>query len=278
MKNFWKIILPALILILGFGVFIFVREATPAAGTASEKDLIAGFENVPCANDERLTAVKNLFLKAGASSAELSVKTFETGENLVVVKKGRTSETIVVGAHFDKTEKGCGAIDNWTGVVIIANLYGSLRGSETEKTYMFVAFGEEEKGLAGSRSFVDEIPAAEKKNYCAMVNFDSFGFASPQALGNASDPKLVEIGAAVARDSGFELSSPELPKTGADSVPFNQKGIPAITFHGLSDDWQRYLHTDRDETNIIKSRSVYLGYRFALSFLAKLDSVTCPAL
>src|SRR5215204_6778229 len=78
----------------------------------------------PCGkNSERLSAVKELFLKAGASVEDVKIEKIKNVENVVVVKKGKTAETIVVGAHYDKTDDGCGAIDNWSGIVIVANIY-----------------------------------------------------------------------------------------------------------------------------------------------------------
>lgn len=92
-----------------------------------------------CKNDERLEAVKKLFKKMGATGAEIETKKFKNVENLIVTKKGKSAETIIIGAHYDKISDGCGAIDNWTGITIIANLYRSLRQFTTEKKLTFLS-------------------------------------------------------------------------------------------------------------------------------------------
>src|SRR5205823_1677856 len=118
---------------------------------------------------------------------------FKDIQNLVVTKKGKSDETIVVSAHYDKVRDGCGAIDNWTGIVIIANIYRSLRDVDMEKTVLFVAFDKEELGLFGSNAMVKAIPKDRRDFYCSNINLDSFGFTYPQVLDNASTPKMAEM-------------------------------------------------------------------------------------
>ena len=135
-------------------------------------------ELAPCkGRKERREEVKKLFLKMGAPESDIVFEKLDDVENVVVTKKGKTDETIVIGAHFDKTETGCGAIDNWSGIVIVANLYRTMKDFTTQKTYKFVAFDKEELGLLGSDAMAKKIPKEERANYCAMVNFDSFGFS-----------------------------------------------------------------------------------------------------
>jgi acetylornithine deacetylase/succinyl-diaminopimelate desuccinylase-like protein len=81
------------------------------------------FKNVPCKNQDRQNAVKALFEKMGAPSSEITVEKLKGVENLVVRKKGVSEEKIIVGAHYDKVDLGCGAIDNWTGIVAVAHVY-----------------------------------------------------------------------------------------------------------------------------------------------------------
>jgi len=229
-----------------------------------------------CKNDERFEAVKNLFKKMGASDNDLKVENFDKVQNLTVTKKGKTNETIIVGAHYDKVNEGCGAIDNWTGLVIVANLYGTLRQYQTEKTYIFVAFGNEEKGLVGSEAMAKSIPKENRPQYCSMVNFDSFGFNYPQVLSNASSPKMTKFAKDLAKEVNMPFSEASLAGTAdADSTSFVSKNIPAITFHGLSNKWLEYLHSSKDKIENVKPESVLVGYKFGYLFLTRLDQGTC---
>jgi Zn-dependent M28 family amino/carboxypeptidase len=75
---------------------------------------------------------------------------------------------------------GCGAFDNWTGLVAIAHMYRTVTSLRPSKTIMFVGFGEEEQGLVGSRAMADQIASDQAAEYCATINIDSLGNAMPQ--------------------------------------------------------------------------------------------------
>ena len=242
---------------------------------ATDKDIKAEVELAPCKNEERFESVKNLFSKMGAKDSDIAVQKFQNGENLVVTKKGKTDEIVVVGAHYDKVSNGCGVIDNWTGIVIAANLYRSLKDQPTEKTYKFVAFGKEEVGLFGSKAMVKNISAEMLPKYCAMVNLDSFGFTTPQALENISDKKLMNL----ARQTSAEMKIPyfqtSVAGASSDSASFRQAKIPAISIHGMSENWRDYLHTNKDAASEIDFQTIYTSYLFAVKLTKKIDAEQC---
>src|SRR5947207_662560 len=168
-------ILLALVSALG----VMVASQTKGAPSSTVAELTEQLKAAPCKNSERMASAEQLFRAAGAADSDIAVDKIKDIQNLVVTKKGKRSETIIIGAHYDKADEGCGAIDNWTGLVIIANLYRTLRETPTEKTYLFVAFDKEEKGLLGSDAMAKNIPKESRTNYCSMVNLDSFGFNYP---------------------------------------------------------------------------------------------------
>lgn len=231
----------------------------------------------PCKDKERLAAVKNLFLEMGAAESGIKIEKLKSAENFVVTKKGKTKEIVVVGAHYDKTGDGCGAIDNWTGIVILANIYRTLKDYTTEKTYVFAAFGKEESGLIGSDEMADAIPKEGRSNYCAMVNFDSFGFSIPQALRNVSDESLIKLAEEVSKEMKIPFGQAGIDLASSDSASFRKKKIPAITLHGLHNQWQSYLHSPSDKVENVNLQSVFVGYRHGLIFLSKIDNSPCAA-
>jgi Zn-dependent M28 family amino/carboxypeptidase len=229
----------------------------------------------PCDSKDRLAAVKTLFQSAGAKEDELLVKEFKKISNLVVTKKGKGPQTIIVGAHYDKTESGCGAIDNWTGISILVHLYRTMSKFDTERTYLFVAFDEEEKGLLGSDAMARAIPKSEREKYCSMVNIDSFGVAAPQSMTNISNSKMTKFAKNLAKELNYPFGEAPINNASSDSVSFTRQNIPSITFHGLDGKWQNYLHNKEDKVEKINMQSVYVGYRFILNFLAKIDAEDC---
>ncbi|HXG83132.1 MAG TPA: M28 family peptidase [Pyrinomonadaceae bacterium] len=269
---FYKLIL---LFVFGFSSQAFGQQTNPLVST--EESITESVKLAPCKEQERLESVKKLFAQMGVKDVEITVEKYNKDKisNLIVRKKGKSDETIVVGAHYDKTDDGCGAIDNWTGVTIIAHLLKSLQKIETEKSYVFVAFDQEEKGLLGSDAMAKAIPKENRGQYCAMINFDSFGFAAPMTLQNASSSKMVSVAKKLDQENNFKLIDAAIAGADADSTSFKSRGIPAITFSGLDGNWQNYLHSRNDRIEKINMKSVYLGYRFGLMFIAKLDSVNC---
>ncbi len=269
---------------LSLSLQTFSQEAVSVAPIAETPSIISSIssldesvKSVPCKNAERFEAVKKLFIEMGAKPEEVITETFDKGKlsNVVVTKKGMTDEIIVIGAHYDKTSEGCGAIDNWTGIAIIAHLYKTLSKIETQKTFVFVAFDQEEKGLYGSDAMVRSIPKEKRTQYCSMINFDSFGFTAPYVMRNASSPKLIKLAEEVGKANDFKLATVEIPGADTDSSSFIRRDIPAIDFSGVDGNWKKYLHTSNDMVKNIKIESVNMGYRFGLVFAAKLDENEC---
>lgn len=244
---------------------------------ASEAEITSDVSLAPCNDKDRFAAVKSLFIKSGASESDIAVDKLKKVENLVVTKKGKTGETVIIGAHYDKTVDGCGVIDNWTGIVILTNLYRTMRELTTEKTYLFVAFGKEELGLIGSDAMAGNIPKEERLNYCAMVNFDSYGFTFPQALGNISDRSLIKLAEETSSEMKIPFSDAGIDFASSDSESFRQRKIPGISLHGLSNNWNNYLHSSSDKLSNVNIASVNMGYRHGLVLISKIDRKPCDA-
>ena len=263
--------------VLSFTLFLLSASfaQTTKSESAAKEELAGELKAAPCKNSKRLEAARALFVTMGATDADISISKYGDVKDLVVTKKGKTDETVIVGAHYDKVEAGCGAIDNWTGVVTIANIYRAFRAIETEKTYLFVAFDREESGLFGSHAMAKAISKEERPKYCAMVNIDSLGMADPQVMDNTSTIKMRDAADAMAKELQIKLAHAVIADADADSSSFKDKGIPAITFHGLNSDWKRFLHTPNDKFQNINIDSVLKGYGFVALFITRIDTLGC---
>ena len=235
------------------------------------------FAAVPCKDQERLSAVKALFEKMGAASSSISIEKYKNVENLVVLKPGSSPEILVIGAHYDKVSAGCGAVDNWSGIVTITHLYKALKDIPLKKTLMFVAFGKEELGLVGSRAMVGAINKERLDQYCAMINIDSLGLAPLQVLDNSSSKKLASLVAGIAKEMKIPFTQARLPGADSDSGSFLKRKIPAVTLHGLSSQFRSVIHTGNDKAAKVNVVSVYLGYRVALGLVGRLNEAPCGA-
>ncbi len=233
---------------------------------------------VPCkGNSERLKAVKVLFEKMGAPASDISIEKTKNTENIVIRKQGSSSELIVIGAHYDKVSAGCGAVDNWTGIVSIAHIYKTIKDHPLKKSVMFVGFGREEEGLIGSDDMVRAIEKDQIGNYCAMINIDSLGLGIPQADTGISTQKLVTRAASLAKRMQMPFQQTFIFEGDSDSSSFRRRKIPAISIHGLSNEWRKVLHTNEDKVSKVNLMSVFMGYRLALALYGELENSPCDA-
>lgn len=257
---------------------------TPSGGQARKsafstpEQMMEDIKAVPCkGNSERLAGVKELFAKMGAPASAISVEKINNVENIIIRKPGSTPETVVVGAHYDKVSHGCGAVDNWTGIVAIAHLYRTVKDMPLKKTVLFVGFGREEEGLIGSSAMVKAIDKDQLGQYCAMINIDSLGLGIPQAETAISSKKLVTRAADLAKRMEMPFQQGTIREGDTDSSSFLARKIPAIALHGLSNEWQRVLHTNDDKVSKVNAMSVFMGYRLALALFGEVENSACDA-
>jgi len=259
--------------------FTQVTDYPPKSLISPREEIKAEFDSVPCKNSDRQKAVKALFEKMGAQPEEITVEKVKGVENVVVRKASSngSAEKIVIGAHYDKTPNGCGAIDNWTGVVTVAHIYRTVKDLPLKKNVVFVAFGEEEKGLVGSSGMVGAISKEQAAEYCAMINIDSLGMGIPQTLDNVSSKKLIDFTVDLAQKMNCPFAHTRVEGASSDSASFIKKKIPAVTIHALNNDWQKILHSSNDNPSRINHESVYAGYRLALELLLRVDDADCQS-
>ncbi|HKQ73487.1 MAG TPA: M20/M25/M40 family metallo-hydrolase [Blastocatellia bacterium] len=267
------------VLVFCSSAFTQGADETSNLRISSPEEIKSEFDSVPCKNGDRLKSVQALFERMGAKPEEIAVEKVGGIENVVIrkVSANGSSEKIVIGAHYDKTPDGCGAIDNWTGIVSLAHIYRSVKDLPLKKNIHFVAFGEEEKGLVGSSKMVGAIKKEQVVEYCAMINIDSLGIGIPQTLDNISSKKLIDFTGALAKEMNVPFSHARVDGASSDSASFIKKKIPAVTIHALNNDWRKILHSSNDHPTKVNHESVYVGYRVALALLVRVDDAECQA-
>ena len=248
-------------------------------------------------NKAREEKARDLFIAAGAAAADVQLVTVkangtgaaQTVSNVMVRVPGTSANSVVVvGAHLDKVAAGTGAIDDWSGCVAVVNLFQKFRGAAPKNTLVFVCFAYEEDDLWGSRTYVETLNAGtapwgdKLDDIKAMVNLECLGVSAPRIWKNGSSPYLETLALGVdAGTSHVGLTSRNLPPgVGADSVPFFNKGVLAITFDSLAPADFGLIHTAGDNlTSLTKGLVGDAGYaeffdafRFAHDFLTALDA------
>ena len=224
---------------------------------------------------ERKSTLESLFTEVGCGEHLSEQPVHGPKEpNIVCTLEGEEPRTIVVGGHYDFIDRGVGAVDDWSGAVLLPSLYQSLRASPRRHRFEFVAFDSEESGLVGSRKFVGNLPREERTSFRAMVNLECLGMTPPEVWASRADKQLLDAYARVARSLGYGVIGANVESVGDDdSHPFLNAGIPVLTIHSVTTETLHILHSPADNLQAIHADYYYAAYRIAATYLAYLDGV-----
>lgn len=185
-------------------------------------------------------------------------------------KKSKDKDKVIVlGAHLDSVVGAPGANDNASGTGLMLELARVMKSYQTDKEIKFIAFGSEERGLLGSRYYVNQLSQAERDNIEAAFIADmvATNYDKAENLYAMTVDGSLNIVTQSSESAGARLgNSAILPGTfgSSDHVPFHQAGIPAALFIWMGiDSWnpliyhiEKVYHTPQDtiEDNISVER------------------------
>jgi Zn-dependent M28 family amino/carboxypeptidase len=172
------------------------------------------------------------------------------GANVVGYVAGREAPDrfIVITAHYDHLGVRDGKIfngadDNASGTAALMAFAEYFSRHQPQHSMIFAAFDAEERGLTGSRAFVDD-PPVDLSRMAVNINMDMVSHSDSElyVAGTYHYPFLRPYVERVMEAAGVTLvfghDSPELGHddwTGAsDHAPFHQHGIPFLYF-GVED-------------------------------------------
>jgi hypothetical protein len=192
-------------------------------------------------------------------------------KNVVGVLEGSgplADETIVVGAHYDHLGHGGlfsgslallsrdihnGADDNASGTAMVLEMARRLgrREDPLPRRLVFMAFSGEERGLLGSKYYVEH-PLYPLKSTVLMVNFDMVGRLNREneltVYGTGTSPGFDLLVDALGKSSGFTVKKIPEGHGPSDQESFVLKDIPVLfVFTGTHRDY----HRPSDDTALI---------------------------
>jgi len=217
-----------------------------------------------------LTRLRELFDAAGCANTLTEQAVPGSGlPNLVCSAPGTTGATIVVGAHFDKVRKGRGVADNWSGALLLPELYRTLPTTR-KHSFIFVAFAGEERGELGSRAFVRRLGSDHR--VIAMINLDILGLGPTGFEPREADPELARVLRATAVHNGFNLAERDNGHADhSDHEPFRATGIAAIRLHSLTPRGERIVHRRADRFEAMDTAAYAESASLVAVFLIALD-------
>jgi aminopeptidase YwaD len=196
-------------------------------------------------------------LKRNYSAARIRMESASRSQpvtscNAVGIKPARTgsgdkkpaaeNDEIIICGHIDSWF--CpGAFDNGSGTVMLAELARLLRHTPLPRNLRFTAFGSEELGLMGSKSYAGRMETCAHVH--SLINLDvsavKDGTTSITALGNEKLRRFIQ--------SIVEALHLNIPVTSgvskhSDHWPFQERGVPCAWTHSGSS--YSYSHTEYD--------------------------------
>ena len=211
--------------------------------------------------------------------------------NVIVPLKSSGADYIIVCAHLDSSGEGVGALDDMSGVLILAALYYGLSDMDIHHDFIFVAFDREEEGLLGSKAFLEEMietpldgekyksPVGLPLPMCditAVVNIECIGITLPHPWAEGSSDYLEDIFTDTGRRFDYDPSPVSICNVTADSITFLREGVPAITICGIEKENFYILGSGYDEPSIIDRNVFFKSYSIILEFLLRLDGLYSP--
>ena len=238
--------------------------------------LLGAVLNPPRAFAERAGRFCDLLYRGGATAADIREEKIrgssQGGRNIHVAIPGREARAgiLLFGAHLDAHPGSAGAIDNWSGAVMLASLYAYCRLRVFRHTLVFVGFGDEEIGLAGAEDFFDR-RQREGGALRAMINLECLGAGPPVLWANRSSDRLENIFMRAARAAQTPLRRQILFGYQTDSFVFARAGIPTLTIHSLSPPLLSLINSPYDTPELLRMRWYRAAFRLLTEAVHLLD-------
>lgn len=195
-------------------------------------------------------------------------------QNIIGIVEGTDpnlkNEYIIYSAHYDHVGIGTpdetgdniynGARDNAVGTTTVLSMAENLAKYPTKRSALFILFTGEEKGLIGSRYYVDH-PVLPLEQMVFCFNSDNAGYNDTSLATIVGLPRTTAEQHIISAAKPFGITAVDdpAPEQGlfdrSDNVAFARVGIPAPTyslgFTAFNGDVTKYYHRPGDEADTL---------------------------
>ncbi len=231
------------------------RHATSAAYTRAADVVVAAFR------EHGYDVRRDRFRVPGGVTWGVPVPAGRT-LNVVATPPGFQPDQphVIVGAHLDTVPQAPGAEDNASGVGVVLELARLAAAEPPALPAVFVAFGAEEpRGPAddehhfGSRHYLQEMPASQRRALVAMVSLDRVGTGSrvPVCTGGLSPARVQRD--LLADASRLGIPTRRCENRTSDHWPFEKAGEAVARIGGNS--YAGY-HSARDQVGVVRPAQI----------------------
>jgi Zn-dependent M28 family amino/carboxypeptidase len=233
---------------------------------------------VPQSNPLRLAQLKRAFQDVECTN--LLEQPAPQGSNLVCTLPGKSTDTVLIAAHYRHVGEGMSAVDDWSGSIMLPLLYRALTATPRQHTYTFAAFA----GDDAIKVFLASLSSAQRRSIKAIIALDALGLGpmrfyihmSQTVLTPAENSLRAQLFEA-ADNQGLQPPESSIPDSWFhidDTKEFRYHGIPAILMHSV-DGSKRHLPGSRDDdAKAIDVNAYFASYMTLCYYLVGLDQVT----
>ncbi len=200
-------------------------------------------------------------------------------ENIIGRIPGKSDRTILISGHFDSSGRSVpGANDNASSIGVLLEVARAIVDYDWNMNIVFAAFGAEERGLLGSKYYVEN---TDLRDLILAINMDPVGYDKlyispmPDVPPLPYQRELVRLARTygldrVAVDPMQILVPRYLPLGfGADHMSFLDAGYPAISINNTLAGWN--YHTTHDKTKYIEPETLQAAAELVIAFLLEYD-------
>ena len=212
------------------------------------------------------------------SPEEVTLKIIEDenhslSHNVVATLKGESEEIIAFTAHYDSVEFSSGSYDNGTGTITVLEMLSYFKEHEHKMTLKFILCGSEEKGLLGSKAYVEK-HKDELEKYRLNINIDMtavvLGFNIACVSANTDLVNYIDY---LGKIKGYPIKVNQGVYS-SDSTPFADYKVPSLSFARISPRGGEEIHSRKDVIDFLDSKNYYVTCAFIEEFASSLVNAT----
>jgi Peptidase family M28 len=255
------------------------KRPYPIFRVLDQKSVDALLLSVPQSNQLRLAQLKKAFDDVECRGSDLQVQSTGDGANLSCTLVGRSKDTILVAAHYERVGEGMSAVDDWSGAIMLPFLYRALSATQRHYTFMFAALS----GNDESRLFLKSLTKAQQHAIRAVVALDALGLgtmrfyihqsnSAPSPAENFLRAQLFEA----ADNDGLKPPESSIPDSWFridDTKEFRYHGIPAILMHSVDRSKRELPGSRNDKPDAIDRNAYFDSYKTLCYYLVGLDQM-----
>ena len=235
--------------------------------------------NVPQTNSIRLAQLKQTFKDLQCNGENLREQQADEGKNLLCTLPGKSTDTILVLAHYEHEGNGMSAIDNWSGAIMLPFLFHALTAVPRQQTFIFAAH----YGSSGGKALLNSMPHTQRHAVKSVIALDALGlgplrfYLRPNgSLPTFSETHLETQLLQAAEDKGLKEPQSTIPGSWLrvdDTRDFRFVEIPSILIHSVDRSKRDVPGSMGDTSAAIDSDVYFEGYTLLCNYLAELDQL-----